>query len=76
MSSSGKMAGIAIVAIIIGIVIIYGISGTDTETPAPTEEQMEETGGLSGEVNIGLILPLTGDLATHGEENWEGSKLA
>jgi len=37
---------------------------------------MEETGGLSGEVNIGLILPLTGDLATHGEENWEGSKLA
>jgi branched-chain amino acid transport system substrate-binding protein len=31
---------------------------------------------LYGEVNIGLILPLTGDLATHGEENWEGSKLA
>ena len=76
MSSSGKIAGIAIVAIIIGVVIIYGTNGTDTETPAPTEEQMEETGGLSGEVNIGLILPLTGDLATHGEENWEGSKLA
>ena len=76
MSSSGKIVGIAIVAIIIGIVIIYGVSGTDIETPAPTEEQMEETGGLSGEVNIGLILPLTGDLATHGEENWEGSKLA
>ncbi len=76
MSSSGKMVGIAIAAIIIGIVVIFGTGGTDTETPAITEEQMEETGGLSGEVNIGLILPLTGDLATHGEENWEGSKLA
>ncbi len=30
---------------------------------------------LSGEVNIGAILPLTGDLSTHGEENWAGSKL-
>ena len=30
--------------------------------------------GLSGEVTIGLILPLTGDLATHGIENHAGSK--
>ncbi len=29
---------------------------------------------LQGEVTIGLILPLTGDLATHGIENHEGSK--
>ncbi len=71
---SGKIVGIVIVAIIIGIVIIYGTS-VDTETPAPFEAPMEETTGLSGVVNIGLILPLTGDLATHGEENWEGSKL-
>ncbi len=70
---SGKIVGIGIAAIIIGIVIIYGTSGIDTE--APSEPQMEETAGLSGVVNIGLILPLTGDLATHGEENWEGSKL-
>ena len=75
---TGKMAGIGIVVIIIGIVIVYGVSGVDTEVaelPGSTESPVQETSGLSGEVNIGLILPLSGDLATHGEENWEGSKL-
>jgi len=38
------------------------------------EETVEDSSGLSGEVTIGLILPLTGDLATHGIENHEGSK--
>ena len=72
---SRKILGIGIVVVIIGIVIIYGSSGEDTETRAPFEAPVEEITGLSGVVNIGLILPLTGDLATHGEENWEGSKL-
>ncbi len=79
MSSSGKMAGIAIVAIIIGIGIGYGLGGSNTEpgdSATVTDSTSLETPRLSGEVNIGLILPLTGDLATHGEENWEGSKLA
>ncbi len=79
MSSSGKMAGIAIVAIIIGIGIGYGIGGSSTESgdsSAVSDSTTLEPSRLSGEVNIGLILPLTGDLATHGEENWEGSKLA
>jgi len=78
MSSSGKMAGIAIVAIIIGIGIGYGLGGSNTEpgdSATVTDSTSLETPRLSGEVNIGLILPLTGDLATHGEENWEGSKL-
>ncbi len=43
----------------------------EKETIASTDE----TGtNLSGEVTIGLILPLTGDLAHKGHENWEGSK--
>jgi len=78
MSSSGKIAGIAIVAIIIAIGIGYGLGGSNNEagdSKAGTDSTVLETSGLSGEVNIGLILPLTGDLATHGEENWEGSKL-
>ena len=42
-----------------------------SETP---EMQTSETSKLSGEVTIGSILPLTGDLATHGIENSEGAK--
>jgi len=76
MSSQGKMIGIAIVAIIIGIGIFYGIGGLNDEvSESTTTDSTVEVSGLSGVVNIGLILPLSGDLATHGLENLEGSKL-
>ncbi len=73
---SGKKIGIGIAGILIVIGIAFGVLGSDT---APTEtselpDTVEEISGLSGEVKIGLILPLTGDLATHGLENLEGSK--
>ena len=78
-SSKGKKSiGIGIaVAVAIGIAVAIGVLSTDTsDTTEPTEAPavIEETTGLSGEVTIGLILPLTGDLATHGIENHEGSK--
>jgi len=75
---SGKAIGVGIIiGLAIGIGIGLGIGNSEqveiTETsPA---QIMDESSQLSGEVKIGLILPLTGDLATHGEENWEGSKL-
>ena len=78
MSSKKIGIGIAVILIIIGIA--YGVLGTDTEvlevdkSTDNVESPIEETSGLSGEVTIGLILPLTGDLATHGIENHEGSK--
>ena len=34
-----------------------------------------KTSALSGEITIGSILPLTGELASHGEENMEATKL-
>ena len=34
-----------------------------------------DASGLEGEITVGSILPLTGDLATHGEENMEGTRL-
>jgi len=75
---SGKKIGAGILGILIAITIAYTLMGTDTETATPETTEapamIEETTGLTGEVKIGLILPLTGDLATHGIENLEGSK--
>ena len=50
-------------------VILVSIESDTMESPAS-----EDVSGLSGEITIGLILPLTGDLAHKGHENWEGSK--
>jgi len=75
MAGSGKFIGVGIiVGIVIGLAIGFGTQTNDTDSvtaPVATTENPQ----LSGEVKIGLILPLSGDLATHGEENWEGSKL-
>jgi len=71
MAGSGKFIGIGIIiGIVIGLAIGFGTGTDDTDSVTTTENPQ-----LSGEVKIGLILPLSGDLATHGEENWEGSKL-
>jgi len=53
----------------------YVIGGSDTEVNESTDSAIQEISELSGVINIGLILPLSGDLATHGLENLEGSKL-
>jgi len=80
MSSSGKGGKLIGIGIIIGIAVglVIGFGVGNPESPEDTtipKQTMEQNPQLSGEVKIGLILPLTGDLATHGEENWEGSKL-
>ena len=74
MSSAGKIIGIGIVIIIIIIGLAFVIGDSDTEINESTDSTVEEISELSGIVNIGLILPLSGDLATHGLENLEGSK--
>jgi len=74
MSSAGKIIGIAIISIIIVIGLAYVIGDSDTEVSESTDSTVQEISELSGVVNIGLILPLSGDLATHGLENLEGSR--
>jgi len=74
MSSAGKIIGIGIVIIIIIVGLGFVIGDSDTEVSESTDSTVQEISELSGVVNIGLILPLSGDLATHGLENLEGSK--
>jgi branched-chain amino acid transport system substrate-binding protein len=74
MSAAGKIIGIAIVGIVIIIGLGIVIGGSDTEVSESTDSTVQEISELSGVVNIGLILPLSGDLATHGLENLEGSR--
>jgi len=75
MSSAGKIIGIAILSIIIIIGLAFVIGGSDTEVSESTDSTVQEISELSGVVDIGLILPLSGDLATHGLENLEWQKL-
>ena len=74
MSSAGKIIGIVIVSIMVIIGLAYVIGDSDTEVSESTDSTVQEISELSGVINIGLILPLSGDLATHGLENLEGSK--
>ncbi len=63
--------GGAVAAIAIAVILAGSSLGPVAEE---TGKMPSESTGLSGEVTIGLILPLTGDLASKGHENWESSK--
>ena len=75
-----KLNKLYIVAIILVITSVIGVFGavyfTAPVTISNSQTSPNEHTGLTGEVKIGAILPLTGDLASHGHENWEGSKFA
>ncbi len=69
-------AGIAYAAMGGGIAPVPGVGGGDVLPPAPAgRDAAPGAPVLEGEVTIGILLPLTGDLATHGTENLEGTKL-
>ncbi len=73
-TKTGILFGLIIAAVII---VAFAISNTLQTTTDSTDNTTTDTiTGLSGEVKIGLITPLTGDLSTHGNENYEASKLA
>ncbi len=76
------------VAIIVSIAMSYSADpGSDMQDPvspaqdpvSPAQDpgsQAQEAPALSGDVNLGVLLPLTGDLASHGEEDRMAALLA
>ena len=62
--SSKMLAAVAIIMLVIGSGIGYGISAS--MAPAPTTTTTTPT-GLSGTIPIGVIVPLSGDLADYGQ---------
>jgi branched-chain amino acid transport system substrate-binding protein len=63
------------VAIIIAVIIIPSTVLFLTLDTGMQDTSIDDSMELSGEIKIGAILPLTGDLSSHGEENLEGTKL-
>jgi branched-chain amino acid transport system substrate-binding protein len=61
--STKMLAAIAIIALVVGAVIGYGVSAA--MMPAPTTSTTAPS-GLSGNIQIGAIMPLSGDLADYG----------
>lgn len=73
-SKNAIIIGAVVAAVAIGIAA-YASTLEGPEPAMEAEMEAETMSGLSGEVTIGYILPLTGELASHGEENMEASKL-
>lgn len=66
---------VPVAAIILGIAIGYGI-GASQPAPATVAPGGEAApAGLTGEVTLGVLLPTTGDLSAHGEENLAGTRM-
>lgn len=61
--SSKMLAAVAIIMLVIGAGVGYGLSAA--MAPAPTTTTPTPT-GLSGTIPIGVIVPLSGDLASYG----------
>jgi branched-chain amino acid transport system substrate-binding protein len=72
-----KKQGISttIAAVAIVIALIVGIAGTYLAIPTKTVTQTVTQPKLTGVINIGAALPLTGDLSTYGENGVYALKL-
>ena len=67
-----------VAALLVGIIVGMGMN--NPESVSSFESSLvngitEQNSQLTGDVAIGLILPLTGDQSTHGEENTAGAML-
>ena len=64
------------VAVAVAVGVTAAVNSMDATSPPPDDSAPDQgLPALQGEITVGSILPLTGDLATHGEENMEGTRL-
>ena len=65
------------VAVLLGVAIGYGLGASQPAgvMTAPEGSVAAAPGGLEGEVTLGVLLPTTGDLSAHGEENLAGTRM-
>jgi len=79
MRFSSKIGIITVVSFIVIAGIVLGIKYMEIDMADSTytiQEKIYENNDLSGDVYVGLIFPITGDLATHGTENKNTTLLA
>lgn len=74
-SASRARIIVPIAAVILGIAIGYGAGASQAPAAAPGEPMAAAPGGLAGDVTLGVLLPTTGDLSAHGEENLAGTRM-
>ena len=74
---SSRLVFVVIICVGIGIAIGSTVNPTpeDSINSVTTDLQMND-GGLSGTVDVGILLPLTGGQSTHGIENTAAAMLA
>ncbi|MDJ0273858.1 MAG: ABC transporter substrate-binding protein [Nitrososphaerota archaeon] len=79
--STAAAAGLAVVLLVVGLAIGAfaigpAVSPARVETVRVTERVTVTAAGLPSEVTIGALLPLTGDLASYGENSRAALELA
>ena len=76
MATTGSKAYIlAVILLVVGLLVGYGVGIMTAPAPAPTEEAPAPV-GVTGTVKIGLLVDLTGGLATYGENSQAAAELA
>ncbi|MEM1611601.1 MAG: ABC transporter substrate-binding protein [Sulfolobales archaeon] len=67
---------IYVVLLVVGIAAGYAIGGSVTTQPAKVVTVTQPVSGLRGEILIGALLPLSGDLASEGPLNRVAAEIA
>ena len=69
------IAGVAI-AVIAGAVLALTGQAPEPDIAIEPASEQEASGGITGVVQVGVLLPATGDLASHGQDNSMAARLA